>query len=774
MKDFLPEDLRTLTRLASDELGNAIQEVYGPTVYSEVETIRQKMKSTRMSEAKHKSNVLSQLFDQLKKKRSTSLYNLAHIFSVYLEVINRCEIAYRHVRLRSKDLEPPTSPATVVFVFTAHPTEARSFDILALFSQVEKCLKDDLLAGFERHSELSIQLRHLLNIILRTPMSKGARPQVKDEALQIFSTILTPQLIEQQVELRSTGIDIRFRSWVGGDKDGHPLVGSKTMVESWQISRKRILDYIRIQIEDERSITEHLPNNDLKTKVLSSLKTLTTSLATLAKISPGDGKKVSKFWQNVSKSQTLYSKLIGSPGPCFIKLRKLEELYPALVVPLEIREDSELVEIATHSKKTPIAQMLLTLKATSRGLPPECYVKGFVISMTEKAKDIQNGLLLIKRMFGVHSIPVVPLFETRFALENCTQILEDLFQLDSKLLKHLTKYRERKFEVMLGYSDSAKESGVLMSRVLIAQTLVRLDKFFQKHNLIPVFFHGSGGSIERGGGSIKEQTIWWPKSALTLFKSTIQGEMIERQFGDPLIMKSITQKLASEHARREKRTKTPIHDGLYKLAKETAQSYGDLIQNEAFQEMVKTSTPYQFLDQLKIGSRPSKRTTQSAELSLRAIPWVLCWTQTRTLLPAWWGVGSAWESFEASEKSELRSSFESSDVFKSFMQLLGFTLSKVELEVFQVYLNHSLPAKTAEREYEKIQAEYQKTVQFFKDITGEDNFLWFKPWLHTSVLYRTPMIHPLNILQIISLLRKDMILLRETTTGIASGMMTTG
>src|SRR5690606_5052333 len=95
-----------------------------------------------------------------------------------------------------------------------------------------------------------------------------------------------------------------------------------------------------------------------------------------------------------------------------------------------------------------------------------------------------------------------------------------------------------RFETMVGYSDSSKESGVFPSRWMIRRALVAIDEFLQRQNLTPVFFHGSGGSVERGGGSIKEQTQWWPKSAVEIFKATTQGEMVARNFSSPLILRS--------------------------------------------------------------------------------------------------------------------------------------------------------------------------------------------------------------------------------------------
>jgi phosphoenolpyruvate carboxylase len=203
-------------------------------------------------------------------------------------------------------------------------------------------------------------------------------------------------------------------------------------------------------------------------------------------------------------------------------------------------------------------------------------------------------------------------------------------------------------------------------------------------------------------------------------------------------------------------------------------SYRALVQDPSFHELTSKATPYDFLDLLKMGSRPTKRSTPG-KFSLRAIPWILCWTQTRLNLPVWWGVGSAWKDLSKDQKEKIREAYGHSPVLQTYVKNLGFTFAKVELGVWDFHLDHSgMEPKERDRWKKVISTELELSQKFFREITGETNFTWFRPWLGESIYFRSSMIHPLNVIQKLALERRDHVLLRETVTGIACGMLTTG
>lgn len=760
--------------MASDIYGESIKDVYGKKVFNRIEAIRLKMKATRRLGHLETYEVLKKEHLGLKKLTDDELFITAHILSTYMELINRCEAVYRKHRLeeREGDRIEDDSPYAIIYVFTAHPTEARSPKSLELFKVVEKILLNIYIDPKSRERELE-RLKHLYKILLKTSMAKFTQPRVQDEAHQIYSTVLDPKILLEQVKLHQRGVIVHFRTWVGGDKDGHPFVDAVVMKSSLQESRLRLLTFTESNLHSSMNLFKDANMEGKAKSLVAKHLALISDLKSLRSIKIDDGKKIKNFRERLTGLLKSYKEVWGDLNFYLKNVESIVWLYPALVLPLEFREDSEVI-VSKGAEAKKIKGMLKALKDISHGFEPRWYVRGFVLSMVQSEQDIINGINLVKEYFKDQVIPVVPLFETKQALVDSEDILSRLYQkLPELTLIHQKRWFGR-FEVMLGYSDSAKENGTLTSRFLISKTLIDLDIFFKKHELTPVFFHGNGGSVERGGGSIKEQINWWPKSAVNIFKSTIQGEMVGRNFGSPEVMRSQVAKIYHEFHQRDKRHIEPSSDSFKKLVEYTNKAYQDFVTADSFPAFVSRSTPYNYLDQLKIGSRPSSRSKGQKQFKIRAIPWVLCWTQTRVLFPTWWGIGSAWEGLKVEDKYEIMQFYRGSSFFSSFMKILGFTLKKVELGVFRLYLEENLPKAEAKAYYEDFYQEYQKAKCFFHEITREESYLWFRPWLGESIELRAPMIHPLNLIQLISLERKNSKLLRETVTGIASGMMTTG
>lgn len=763
----IPSQLQHLVYWAVDILGQAIREEYGEDTYREVETLRKKMKLNRGRDSKLVHQSLRKNGATLSRMKNTKLYQIAHSYGVMLELINRCESAYRVFRLGQKEPQPVKSrPHAIIFVFTAHPTEARGEAALELFSAIQDLLHTHLAEKREDKQELF----HFLKLILKIPMGKNVKPTVEDEARHIFGTILKPDIIQEQVDLKKRDITVHFRTWVGGDKDGHPGVNEKTMLKSLQLSRHSLLNFIRHKL---KKVQHHYKLVDGDDKIFSSVERI---LKKIERIKDYDGEKIVQANKELKNLEKRYKKEIGVVSPDLVDIIELFWLYPALVVPLEVREDSELVHEALESGLATISKMLTTLKKISHGHDPKWYVRGFVLSMVASSADLVAGYHLCKKMLGKYAIPVVPLFENAQALTNAVPILKEYFKLHPEVLKHHQKKWSGRFETMVGYSDSSKESGVFPSRWMIRRALVSIDAYLRKTELTPVFFHGSGGSVERGGGSIKEQTQWWPKSGVDIFKATTQGEMVVRNFSSSLIMRSQVEKIAGQAARVPAKNETSDEKKLLdKFSDLVATRYRSTVASDQFFKVVEKATPYHYLNVLKIGSRPTKRQAGADKRKLRAIPWVLCWTQTRVLFPTWWGIGHAWKRLDNKERAQMRKLYKHNDLLSSFCKSLGFTLAKVELGVWRSYLDHSgLDKKSKEAVYMAFEHEYQGAREFLRSLTSEFDLLWYRPWLGQSIYFRSAMIHPLNLIQLEALRRGDDALLRETVTGISCGMMTTG
>lgn len=776
----LPKELTHAVNEAVSLLGKTIAREMSQDGFELVEKIRREVKkSAEEKDLSKKYLQIEKLYEAMAALDEKTRFQVAHAFALMLELINRCESAYRTFRLGQTAIElKPQKVSKIIYVLTAHPTEARSVQVLELFRRIQKSILEALKE--DSFSSVEAELAHLLSLAWRLSMSKRMAPTVADEAETIFSLLLTQANLELMAKYERKGMNIFIRTWVGGDKDGHPGVDEKVMLKSLSLSRRKILDIWLESLLKTRADLQLLLEGAEEPagygRAVAELERLQSRLREMETVEPGDGDRVLSVHRQLEELSAVYKKMVGSASPHLGYLGSLTRLFPGLVVPLELREDSGLVREALQNPgRLAIEKMLAALKDVTAGGSIIHYARGFILSMTESAGDILAGLELVKRATGSCRLPVVPLFETEKALEDSVEILGDFLK-DEKRTCLLHEEWDRKFEVMLGYSDSAKQSGSLPSRYMIRLSLHHIEVLLQGHGFIPIFFHGSGGSVERGGGSIEEQTAWWPKSALTNFKATIQGEMIQRSFASPEILHGQLLKIAhqSEKVSTARLTAEQKRD-LKKFVDGVKVHYQAAIAREDFLQVVEKATPYSYLEHMKIGSRPSKRSQGISMKSLRAIPWVLCWTQTRVLFPAWWGVGASWSKLSSAEKKSLRKTYEADPLFRSYMKLLGFTLAKIELAVWRLYLEKSdLSQEGKTRVLEEFHQEYKNSAACLRAVTGEKSLIWYRPWLEESIRLRAPLIHPLNILQVIAFERKDIPLLQETITGIASGMLTTG
>lgn len=766
--EHLPKELRRVVRKMTFLLGQVIREQEGNAFFEKVESYRKTLKSLR---AKKKRSDLDLLSKKLKRETPENQLKIAHSFSLLLEVVNSCESAYRTWRQRQKSNYPQkSSQLDLTFVLTAHPSEARSPLVIEFFRRITHILIDGLENNFVfSDDEIISHLRALLNI----PLVKTKAPTVIDEAEYIYSMIFHPSTFDFILSQREP-YRIRLRTWVGGDKDGHPGVDEVVMLECLSRSRAHLIDHIASKItlalEDLEKLSAHFPSHAQDKK---ALQVLLAKLPALKKFQPGDGKKVDTWKFSFYRTGEKVSSYIGNHHELQL-IYRMFEIFPSLVLPIELREDATKIKEAITHKHAAISRMITKLSDLSKGAHVTNYARGLVISHCEESKDLFNAQKLLTKMGLKNTLPLIPLFESRESLKNSEKILTEWLD-DKTVLKTIKEQWREKLEVMLGYSDSAKQIGVFPSRSLIKSAMNKVNRVSKRHHLKTVFFHGSGGSVARGGGSLREQLSWWPSAATRQPKLTIQGEMIQRTFATKEILHSQCLHFAREaHLRKSRKSIPKAPKALDLLSRATEKYYLDFVNNEELLSQCLDSTPYRYLELLKIGSRPSKRPTAKASTdSLRAIPWVLCWTQSRVLLPTWWGVGSAWETLTTEEKADLKKHFTEDPFFSSFVKQLSFTLAKVELLLWQQYLNAFEPEK-ADEILQIFETEYKKAAQFCFEVTQKSSLMWHRPWLEESIKLRSPYVHLLNLLQINAMKTGNEKLLKETLVGIACGMLTTG
>ncbi len=777
---LLPEKLRRLVKRSVAQLGEVIEHEAGRATFLRIEKIRKEMASLRGLPQSQVAQILDETLKKFKSYSPEQIRHITHSFTLMLELINACENAYRSYRLNQYPKKVyPKSPAAMIYVVTAHPTEARSPANIAIFHEIQKTLTR--LLDVESQSDLN-QLKNQLELAWHILTNRARRPRVQDEADHIYSLLLRDETLDALLACKSEFGPIYIRSWVGGDKDGHPGVNEVTLRESLNLSRKRLLSYFEKNLVIFNQDLKLLQNLD-KTLV-QALQRLRGTIFRLRVIRRGDGKTIRTLQSQLSQLSEVYERIFGVQHQILIKIQSLLQIFPALVVPLELREHSGTIRLGADGKRTVIGRMLHELELISRGGDPRFYARGLILSMAQSFRDLQAGVKIVRKYLGGNKIPVIPLFEQEAALRDAPMILEQMLK-DLAFRRIIDRDWQGNLEVMLGYSDSAKELGVFASHLTILKTIKRLDSLCRSHSITPVFFHGSGGSTDRGGGSIEEQTDGWPKSALNVYKATIQGETVERTFASPEITRRRFEQIVSKFNQTPLKAHSGSHSvqtrkAVQKFGQCVSEAYQNKVKSQKFLDMVYCTTSYRYLNVLRIGSRPTNRGGALNFSDLRTIPWVLCWTQTRVLFPTWWGVGHFWSETRKKPEAQsmiqvFRQALQEVPAFRSYFKILSSTLARVDLSIWRLYLENSdLPSGEAASVLNEFINEYQLAVDFVRQVSNERNLLWFRPWFGVSVQLRSPMIHPLNLIQLIAIKKGDHQLLRETVTGIASGMMTTG
>ncbi len=580
------------------------------------------------------------------------------------------------------------------------------------------------------------------------------------------------------------------------------------------------LSYVKLQLENEtvssHDVLEHRYKNEIE--FLEDLYLIRESL-----ISHGDKSIADEDLQDlirlvetfgfyllhldIRQESTRHTEAVTEIlGHYSIDYQKLNETERLETISKIIQEPPlSNIDNLNFTENTAETLEVFSVIANMRGeLSPQA-VGSYVISMTHAASHIMEVMLLAHQtgLAGFRdnnwfcNICVSPLFETVEDLEHIQPVLETL--LDTPAYAALLKSSGNLQEVMLGYSDSCKDGGILASAWNLYEAQVKVTQLMSSRGIDSRLFHGRGGTIGRGGGPTHESILAQPEGTVHgQIKFTEQGEVLSFKYTN---VNTATYELTMGITGLLKASRILVSDPtpdrqdflaiMDELEASGEETYRDLTdKTEGFLDYFYEATPVSEIALMNIGSRPSHRKkSDRSKSSVRAIAWVFGWAQSRHTLPAWYGIGTAlenWRDNDALRLAKLQQMYQDWPFFRAMLSNTQMALFKAEMKIAREYSRLCANKETGSAIYEKIKDEYERTVMQILNITGQQYLLQDNETLALSLSRRNPYLDPLNYIQLILLIRfrnenlsdseKQIWLdtLLRTINGIATGMRNTG
>ena len=480
-----------------------------------------------------------------------------------------------------------------------------------------------------------------------------------------------------------------------------------------------------------------------------------------------------------------------------VLLRELSYDRPLLGARAELSEQTE--------------KELEVLRAAARAVDAfgEGVIPHYIVSMCQSVSDLLEPAILLKEVGLLRGAPdaprsevrLIPLLETIEDLAAGADILRDY--LAHEPMRKLVASQGNLQEIMLGYSDSNKDGGYLAANWSLYQGELELVALGEELGVDLRFFHGRGGSVGRGGGNSYEAILSQPPGAVRgALRITEQGEVLSAKYSEPgrarrnleaLVAATIESSVLNVEGLGDKAE--AAYDVMADLSRRGREAYGSLVHEDpGFIEYFTTSTPLSEIGELNIGSRPTSRKQTNSVEDLRAIPWVLSWSQSRVMLPGWFGMGTALSDWlddggpgsapgdRSARLAQLRELNATWPFFRTTMSNMAQVMAKADMGLAGQYASLVADESTRERVFSRILLEFELTRDVLLEITEQSSLLDDNPALARSVRNRFPYLEPLNVLQV-ELLRRfragdDDPLIRTgiqlTMNGLATALRNTG
>ena len=738
-------------------------------------------------------------------------------------------------------------------VLTAHPTEARrravSTSILRISAQLDAW--HGAHEGSTEAAEAHRRLLEEIDLLWRTSQLRYTRLDPLDEvrtALAAFDETIFAVIphvyrsLDRALEPEGTGVRppravpfVRYGTWIGGDRDGNPFVTHEVTREAMRIQSEHVLRGLEAACgRVARTLTAYgnlTPASQALLNALSSARAGQPALLTeISDRSPNEPHRRFLLYATarlratrerdadlaypnaeefLADLRTVQESLAaaGADRQAYGELQHLiwqAETFGFHLAELEIRQHSEvhaaaLAELREHGPDGELSERTREVLDTIRVISwiqerfgvEAC--RRYIVSFTRSADDIAAVYELAEYALPEGHRPVldvIPLFETGADLDASPEVLDGM--LDIPRMRERLEQSGRRVEVMLGYSDSAKDVGPVSATLRLYDAQARLAAWARRHDVRLTLFHGRGGSLGRGGGPASRALLAQaPGSVDGRFKVTEQGEVIFARYGQADLARrhieqvghAVLMASTDDVQERERSAALKYRPHADTIAAAAQKAYLDLIGSDGFAAWFSRVSPLEELGELRLGSRPARRGAARGLDDLRAIPWVFAWTQTRVNLPGWYGLGTGLAAVP--DQSLLRDAYREWPMFASLLDNAEMSLAKTDRTIAERYLALGGRPELSER----VLAEYDLTRDLVLRVTGHSRLLETRRVLSRAVDLRNPYVDALSHLQLRALeaLRSKTAdslspedrqhlerLLLLSVSGVAAGLQNTG